>query len=182
MKDEVGKAYTNKQAVIERKMIYALQVSARSGPGHPSDFAGRPLMCVWAASYRQSLPPNGHCSLLVACRPPPPAGKAALLIPYLKHREQTKSRARCLNITSLKGSTGGHSVPSLHHYWYNINSYCISTGKSNVFFPYGRWSHFSPLYLSVLLKGTPVCWSEGKGAMLCSLFMSKLKGFPYKDQ
>lgn len=46
MKDEVGKAYTDKQAVIERKIIYALQVSARSGPGRPSDFAGRPLMCV----------------------------------------------------------------------------------------------------------------------------------------
>lgn len=112
------------------KVIYALRVSAHSGPGRPSEFAGRPSVCVWAASCRQSLPPNGHCSLQAACKPPPPAGKAAPLTPYLQHSKQTESRAQCLKITGLNGSTGGQSV--IHQCRYNVNNYDTIAGKSNI--------------------------------------------------
>lgn len=138
-----------RQTVIERKkkrVIYALQVSARSGSARPSGFAGRPLVCVWAASYHQSLLPGGRCSLLATCRPPPPAGRAAPLIPYLRQRKHTESREQCLNITSVEGSAGGHSV--IHQYWYNVNINCILPGKSNIV-SCGRSRHFSPFYPSV---------------------------------
>lgn len=76
---------------MRKESGYALRVSVRSGPGRPSDSVGRPLTCAWAASCHLSLLPSGRCSLLTACRPPPPAEKAALPILYLQHRRQTKS-------------------------------------------------------------------------------------------
>lgn len=106
------------------KLIHALQVSAHSGPGRPSGSAGRPLVYAWAASCRQSLPPSGRCSLLAACRPPPPAGKVALLILYLKHRKHRESREQSLNAR--------HSV--MHQSWNNVNSICIISAKSNLQF------------------------------------------------
>lgn len=148
-------------AGIGRKVFYALQVSAHSGSGHPSDSAGRLLTCAWAASYRQSLLPGGHCSPPAACRPPPPAGTAALLIPYLSHRKRTQSREICLNITGRGSSIGSESL--LHHY--SINSYWII--KSNIL-SFGRWTHCSPHYPSVLFRDTLV---EGSYALstLCSI-------------
>lgn len=71
---------------MKKESDYALRVSVRSGPGHPSDSVGRPLTCVWAASCHLSLLPSGRCSLLTTCRLPPPAEKAALPILYLQHR------------------------------------------------------------------------------------------------
>lgn len=107
------------QTYNREKLIHALQVSAHSGPGRPSGSAGRPLVYAWAASCRQSLPPSGRCSLLAACRPPPPAGKVALLILYLKHRKHRESREQSLNAR--------HSV--MHQSWNNVNSICIISAK-----------------------------------------------------
>lgn len=75
----------------ENSVVYALQVSARSGPSHPSGFAGRPLGCAWAASGRRSRPPGDRCSPLKACRPPLPTGRAAHPILYLKQRKQRRN-------------------------------------------------------------------------------------------
>ncbi len=130
---------------VRKKVNYALRVSAHSGPGRPSDFAGRQLMCVWAASYRRFPPPSGHCSLLAACRPPPPAGRAAPLIPYLAQRAK---REQGTMLTTFNW----RSV--INQYWYNVNSSCVITGKSNMVFS-DRWRHFCPFdHFRVLLKGT----------------------------
>lgn len=147
-KGEVNEAYTDKQSGRgKKKVIYALRVSAHSGPGHPSDSAGRLLMCVWAAFYRQSLLPSGRCSLLAACRPLPPAGRAAPLIPYLTQKADREQG------TMLKHnqSRGFNSRSVINQYWYWVNSSHVTTDKSNMV-TNGTWRHFSPVIFVALVS------------------------------
>lgn len=68
----------------KKNVIYALQVSAHSGPSRLFGFEEKLLMCERVVFDHQSLPPIDRCSLQATCRPPPQDGKASPPTPYLK--------------------------------------------------------------------------------------------------
>lgn len=131
-----------------QKRIYALQVSAHSGPGRPSDFAGRRWVCVWAASCRRSLPPGGRCSQPAACRPPPPAGRDGLPTPYLRGRQSRQGgEGAALSIIDQEGSHSFHSL-ILRCTRCKVNAWKVLNHHKHLQWTcqWSRWSATRPLW------------------------------------